>query len=148
MTDPLDTKARELLAAAYRHFGHDPVAVDVERGSTVGWDAVALHAISSALRAAPDGYNMPCGKCPSGVYDDAALAAFDGAIPKCGRHDRLCVGAVHAMQASRQSEGYVLVPVEPTAEMRRRGTAHVANPYSLADDVWAAMIAARPGEGA
>ncbi len=39
---------------------------------------------------------------------------------------------------------YVLVPAEPTEEMKRAGTAHVSNPYGLARDVWAAMLAARP----
>lgn len=41
-------------------------------------------------------------------------------------------------------EGFVLVPVEPTEEMKRAGTAHVSNPYGLASDAWAAMLAARP----
>lgn len=41
-------------------------------------------------------------------------------------------------------EGYVLVPAEPTEEMKRAGTAHASNPYGLARDVWAAMLAARP----
>ena len=41
-------------------------------------------------------------------------------------------------------EGYVLVPVEPTEEMKRAGAAHVSNPYGLARDVWADMLAARP----
>ncbi len=41
-------------------------------------------------------------------------------------------------------EGLVLVPVEPTEEMKRAGSAHVSNPYGLARDVWAAMLAARP----
>ncbi len=41
-------------------------------------------------------------------------------------------------------DGYALVPVEPTEEMKRAGAAHVSNPYGLARDVWAAMLAARP----
>lgn len=41
-------------------------------------------------------------------------------------------------------EGFVMVPVEPTEEMRRRGAVHVSNPCGLASDVWAAMLAARP----
>lgn len=41
-------------------------------------------------------------------------------------------------------EGFVLVPVAPTEEMKRAGTAHVSNPYGLARDVWSAMLAARP----
>lgn len=40
--------------------------------------------------------------------------------------------------------GFVLVPVEPTEEMKRRGTFHVSNPCGLATDVWSAMLAARP----
>lgn len=54
-------------------------------------------------------------------------------------------GAIAAiMTALTPPEGYVLVPVEPTEEMRRRGTVHVSNPCGLASDVWAAMLDARP----
>lgn len=54
----------------------------------------------------------------------------------------MCAAWQAALRAA--PEGFVLVPVEPTEEMKRAGTAHVSNPYGLARDVWAAMLAARP----
>lgn len=63
----------------------------------------------------------------------------DGLVAKV---DSCAISAIVA--ALTPPDGFVLVPVEPTEEMKRRGTFHVSNPCGLATDVWAAMIAARP----
>lgn len=98
MTDPIDTKARELLGKALRDLGLHEDAYHVGCGADLDRnDQAAINAISSALRAAP--------------------------------------------------EGYVLVPVEPTEKMVWDGWCAEERTGDV-EDIWAAMIAARPGEGA
>lgn len=41
----------------------------------------------------PVAWDMPCGACGCGIYDQAAMDAFDGTIPKCKTMERPCVGA-------------------------------------------------------
>jgi len=117
VTDPIDTKARELLAAAYENGKFRAYAPEIRSGVGKQWDE-EIAAISAALRAAP--------------------------------------------------EGYVLVPVEPTDTMVGYGAeSKPMSPFTPLEEMeafeemtgceqarhvaklcWAAMIAARPGEGA
>jgi uncharacterized protein (DUF2267 family) len=103
-------RARELLADEYRKagMGHD-LADAVQRGAfcSAATEA-AIDAIERALSSPRQegeaaAWNIPCGACDCGIYDAQALAAFNGEIPKCKNHDRQCVGAVHAMQATHPS---------------------------------------------
>lgn len=47
----------------------------------------------------PVAWDMPCGGCDCGIYDAAAIAAFNGDIPRCKSFERQCVGATHAALA-------------------------------------------------
>jgi hypothetical protein len=47
----------------------------------------------------PVAWDMPCGGCDCGIYDAAAISAFNGDIPRCKNFERQCVGATHAALA-------------------------------------------------
>lgn len=93
MTDPIDTKARELLDKALRDLGlhedayHIGCGADLDRN-----DQAAVNAISAALRTAPEGYVLmplvPTDKMLDSLFgrdlrdshDDALRKAYDAVI--------------------------------------------------------------------
>lgn len=63
---------------------------------------------------------MPCGNCDMGVYSESAMlnrkarefsvlstAEREASMPKCKKHDRLCVGARHFSNAISQIDGEI-----------------------------------------
>jgi len=68
-----------------------------------------------------------------------------------GKLDQLCDLALSTLSL-REREGMVIVPIEPTAEMKREGAEFLpitpgGATLSAAERVWTAMLAAAPSAG-
>ena len=143
MTDDMQ-RARELLADGYEAIGWPSIAEDVRSGA-VGIEPHVMHAITAALRAAPEAVAL---RVAMQSLEQIANAPDDQGA-KFNAKGALRFLQTQPVELHAAPEGFVLVPVEPTQEMLDAG-----GPWNTEMDeppdfpalrcIWRDMLAARP----